>query len=816
MTTLTFTINAEATAAVKSFRAIASAVTRIGKSAGSLDGFASVWGDVARQAQASTGALDALNASMAPLASNIGKASRAAGKLSAHLTALAPSAGAATATLAPMAGAAATTGASADVASAGVATLVGALLSAAVASKSARTAMGPLNSEVKATQEAAQAALSPTQILGKSLAQIDKDVRAGSGLAELSTRLESLKDEVVEFGGGVAEMKAALGAVGAVAEDTGKPIALVSNALRKLVDESEDTAAAVKALPLAMAVAERGMLKTEDAGALMGRALKGDTAVLKELGGVSAKVAAEIDKIPDPAKRAALTLREVRRVVEGTAGPTTKLGRAFGSLKSEIAETNSKLAATGIPGLSVQNILLGIAGAAITAAVAIGTKLRDAVDAYTKSARGNIAAAKELEKQSKKLEITIGKLAHEYLEVERTQRESAARTEALNAVLDTHGAKLLEVVSALGAVGLTTLSVAIPPLGLMNGALLGMFGSANVVTAGLDRLLGTSKALSRQLRTELVTSTRMAMRALAALQEMLPTGLNAAAGEGAAVAAVGGIAKDLGRAAKSARPRRGGGGGGGQKTSEKDDLLALTSPAFGTKYSDLDAMLERAREVRDKRRAATAAQFAALDEDLSRLQDLGRETVNVLNAEAYNAAVTRTGNVINGVLQSATSSTYQLIDALAMGSLTLRDFGAASAVAGGDLIANLGMDIVSQAVGTFAQQLGSVFVGIGAGFEALASNPLALLGIGAGLVAAGVMLKKFGSSSSSSGASRARTADSSAASAVQALGRNLFAEQDREERTINLVIGDYQRFRGMIRDTAGTAGAGAPYQRGLS
>lgn len=659
-----------------------------------------------------------------------------------------------------------------------------------------------------------------TATLDKFLASTRSAGASGKGLDELNASFSRLTDNVVEFGGTAEDAVRALERVKSSAGDSGN-IALTTNALAKLVDESEDVEGAMANLDTAMKVAQKGMLKTEDAGSLMGRAMRGDTAILKELGGVSAKVAAEIDKIPDPAKRTALIMAEVKRVAEGTAGATTKLGRGISSLQTDIAGLNSKLAATGIPGLSVQNILIGIAGAALTAAVAIGSKLKGAVDAYTNSAKGNTAAVKEMEKQTKRLEITIGGLVSKTLELEQSQRITAARTESLNNALVSSDGKLSKVALAIGAV-ITPIVALTPGLNLVALGFVKATGAGIGLSAGLDKLLGTSKALSRQLRTELVASTRMAMRALASLQEMLPTGLNAAANEGAGVAAVGRIAKNLGRAAKGARRGGGGGGGGGAKKSEKDKLLDITGPAFdasryGEDHLTTEQVMERARAAQEERRALAQREFAALNADLDKLQAIGRETVNILNNEAYAAAVMRTGDAINGVLQSATQSAYGLIDALAIGSLTLKDFGAASAVAGGDLIANLGMDIVSKAVGTFAQQLGSVFVGIGAGFEALASNPLALLGIGAGLVAAGVMLKRFGSSGAGGATSAtARSADSSAANAVQALGRNLFAEQDREERTMNLIIGDYQGFRAMIRDTATTTGAGAPYLRGFA
>lgn len=681
--------------------------------------------------------------------------------------------------------------------------------------------------------ESAEGAGEQFEILSSALGQIDKDVSKGEGMAELNARLETLKDEVIEFGGTVDDMRTALNAVGVEAARTGKPVALVSNAMRKLVDESEDAAKAAAYLPQAMALAERAMIKTEDAGALMGRALKGDTAALKALGGVSEDVAKQIDKITDPARRQAAILRELDRQLGATGGASTRLGSALGTLQNKIADVNARLAGMGVPGLTVQNMLGGLAVAAGAAAVAIGTKLVEAQERYIASSRSASEAAKKHTDAMEKLEISIGKTYDAVLGGEKADREWAARTEIVNE-------RLAATQKQMEGNEDKAYDLAYTIENPLASAMLRWQSQIDWATKSLDDFLGISDDIEQKLLVDQRATLKANATAWGNWADDIGTAWNNLTNEGnklldtmdyikaaeAAKAAKGGI-KDQGKTSQKAGRKRGGGGGRRRKTKEdtrameealRRELLLLTQTAAAHNAIAQNRGREMAKRLEDQAKLRT--RIAKISADFTALGNQGLDLIHALERaqrELLAAQIERTGDAINSVLQGVTQSAYGLVDALASGTLALKDLGAASAMAGGDIIAGLGLDIVSKAVGAFAQKLGSVFVGVGAGFEALASNPLALLGIGAGLIAAGALLKNFGAKSMSGATpSKARSADASAANAVQALGRNLFAEQDREERTFNLVIGDWGTVRGAVRDMASTTGTTAHYQRELT
>lgn len=762
--------------------------------------------------------------------------------------------------------------------------------------------------------------------LGKTLGTVLTSAGKMDVLSELNTQLMSLSDNIIEFGGSAADVSNTMLMIGQRAAKTGESVSLLALASRTLVDEADNGQAALMRLGTAMDVATAAGLKTEDAGRLVGRAMRGEADALKALGGPAARASDAIAKVADANERARLTMLALDRQIQNGLGPLDKmrdgyakvnarlavmtgmsdplgdLGQALGitaagagSLGSAFAKMGVGTIKAGISALAGAVTGAAVAFAALGAAVA-GVAIK-ALKAFAATSAGATAASERLARAQDQVWVSMGRAMVGANEATGVLEQLTATTYRLDAAVTRNSDSIRSAFeggvtaaawaaeAAIVAIEVALLSV-VGPVDLARAAFYSLEGllyrhirafgrmQEAMAPAGseMERLgrsvqdqanemlsaLGpfesyTSKIIeTEQGLRDLVGETRNAMLATDGATASNIVAINvleklAAAADKAAMAQSGVAATNpaadqnkaalaAAKKAKAWRPKGGGGkgrkpattagrigaGAGAASGSRGGSFSGQQSAIFAGSIASVRAELDALAEA-DAQAAALAEHggYLAMAGDLSlQLGDaLPKINANMIEMEQQLqvGAWQRYGEAASSAILTVVDSTYQLLDAMAMGNLALKDLGVAAADMGGDLLANLGLDMISSAVGLFAVKIGAVFEGLGAAFSALGSNPIALLGIGAGVVAAGLLLKKFaGSGAGGASAAGARRADTSAANAVTALGRRLFEGEDRSDRQVSLYIDDYEPLRGLITDASqddmrrrrrGTAGA---------
>lgn len=713
----------------------------------------------------------------------------------------------------------------------------------------------------KALQGAGSAAQSAREDL-RALASTLGDVFTAAGradvLSELNTQLMSLSDNIIEFGGSARDVSDTLLMIGQRSARTGESVALLASASRTLVDEADSGRAAMLRLSTAMDVAAAAGLKAEDAGRLVGRAMRGEADALVALGGPAARASDAIAQVADANERARLTMLALDRQLRGGLGPLDRMQQAVATanarlsvmtgLSAPLATLGSALTAVGVAAVAMGGAILGVAVKAIKALAATSA---DAT-----------ASAERLARAQDQVWVSLGRAMVGAEGASGALDRMTTATYGLDAAIRRNGDSIklvfdVTLLAALSAAQAATLGVELAlqsivgPIDIVRGALYSLEGLLyrHVRAAGkvqealapagseMERAGQRVQAQANAMLSALgpfdsyalrVAETGDGLRAFArdtydaltateALgQSIAANNLEKLAGEASGRALEAAMQGGLGK-------KKGGGGGGrgGRRPSIASRIGAAAGARGGGflgEPSDIFAgSLARVRAELDALAEADAA-AAALVERGTYLQMAGDlslqlgEALPQLQAQAAQLQEQlqigewqRYGDAAVAAIDTIIGGTYRLLDAMAMGQLALKDLGVAAADMGGDMLANLGLDLVSEAVGMFAVKIGAVFQGLGAAFQALASNPIALLGIGAGLVAAGLLLKKFAGSGSVGGpsASGARSADTSAASAVQALGRQLFEGEDRRAREIYLMLDDRTGLRGYIGSTVG-------------
>lgn len=705
---------------------------------------------------------------------------------------------------------------------------------------------------IQGAGESAAKGVKPIAAVSSMLDRLGTSAGKAEAMGEVNTQLEALSDNIIEFGGSGETVVATLEMIRDRAEATGEPVTLLAAASRGLVDEADNGAAALENLGNAMELSRRAGIKAEDAGKLVGRALRGEADALKEVGGVAASSAEAIAQVTDANERARLTQLALNKELNRSPSLYQKLEQRVASLNARLAIMTGH--ANPLGALTTGLAAFGAVGVAAFGGVAASVKAYiTQASTWRKEQKATERETKRLAERLKDLQFTFGGIVTEALAAGTSTgtfsglvRKASGAVEQLTTWLKQNrstvagwtqtifkGAITVAAGIAKTVLGITALvtflyelaaglgpKVLAPVLGQLVDFIDGIRYLA--LQLGMDAVVGQmDKALSA-LRPQLAAVKAIAettdladafkgtegIVSMIDLVGQLEDGLTATEG------AANGVNKALGRRLKT-------GGGGGEK---KDAPASLAGLAGGMgKGRTTGLMLGGAGTLGgaapDLAGFMAAERFSQRLPEYQRQLDAALENARIRQAELLDEAAWQTyGAAAVAAIDTIIGGTYQLLDALASGSLALKDLGVAAADMGGDMLANLGLDLVSEAVGMFAVKIGAVFQGLGAAFQALASNPIALLGIGAGLVAAGLLLKKFAGSGSVGGpsASGARSADTSAASAVQALGRRLFEGEDRSDRHLSLYIDDYEPLTGLITDTSrddmrrrrrGTAGA---------
>ncbi len=164
---------------------------------------------------------------------------------------------------------------------------------------------------------------------------------------EISSRLDNVLSTMIEFGATTEQVAQAQKLLSMANKTGAQGIAQMSNALRTMVDESEDADKAMRSLALATDVASAAGLKMEDAGRELGKMFKGDTAILRKFDAEAKRVADAIDKIVDPAERAAAAERELGRAMQRQARGTNRFVKAMRQADVSLSRFGLSVAAVG-------------------------------------------------------------------------------------------------------------------------------------------------------------------------------------------------------------------------------------------------------------------------------------------------------------------------------------------------------------------------------------------------------------------------------------------------------------------------------------
>lgn len=602
--------------------------------------------------------------------------------------------------------------------------------------------------------------------------------------------LRGISTEMARVGTAADKQREIFKNLDAQADDLGTNTEKLGLAFKGLLKETEDAEEAAKHLGTVLKVqTATGINSTEKAARELGDVLGGGTKLLRQFDAHAAKMAGEIDKIKDPAKRAELALKEVHRAIK-------RQNSIMGKARNKIQEFKVRLSALG-PAFTA-----GAAGA-LAVGAAIGGVLVKAVKHYMANSAKMEAGQKRLNKAmdeflfklggavvaggkagsaidalSGALEFATGWVEKNSSSIGRWVRLAARGGIMVAKVIGNIGLGLASLVSLVVEGTSEMIRKALGPIGELGKDVVHVLEDMGLITFEtmqtyeaffLELSKGAKADVSLPITEEIVN---------------LQGELNALADGIDDVLAGGG---DLTKVSIGGRKKKGK-GSGGKKGPEKwevqrelDRRNALVDEQMAPRMARLD-------------RANTIA--AARMEEL-RLQEKIKEAHKATDAAIAKQAATY-ADYINGPLQQATNGIYSMVDALAAGQMAMSDLGVASADLGANILGNLGLDLVSEAVGQFAQYLGKVFVATGAAFEALVNNPFALVGLGLGVIAAGALLKKFAGSGSVT-PSAARSADSAAAGAVTRFGRDLFGQDDRDDRKFELYASNWDAITGHVR-----------------
>lgn len=678
-------------------------------------------------------------------------------------------------------------------------------------------------------------------VLRAEIANLEEEISSGKGWDELSSRIRNTLDEIQEFGGTLDDQRAALKAIETQALRTGEPVALVANAARKLADEADSGAAASQHLALAMDLASAAMLKTEDAGAAVGRVVRGDvTSAFNELGGSAQKIGQQLSRIPNPASRARVGIELLQKRVK--EGPPL-----YDKLQGVVGELNARLAASGFGFITVERAAGGLIAAIAGASAAVYKFTSSSLEKYIQRTPEAKNATDRLTNSVNELQVTFGKGVESQAELNDSTR---LLTVALDSLEREMSGKFIPTGTAFGDVAVLIAA---------------QWGAS---TTQLDGVRSAVKNLTFDLRDaitalQVLIKTASGSKWIGAFLGVSIDTSKAAAGDvgvqtalaqinrqnQVSTAAGGEISKLLsaGQAAKGSSGRGGGGGGGGGRIADLQpgfggqglafgltgELLATTAAQFITdlesRWADAQA---RQFSAITAARVASGAGFQAIRERgdaeelagaLARVRDqrgaltgaleerkaLGMDTKDlegeIKRLEGVESSLERATNnarqlevalesIGAQVLPQLTSSFIDFAAAVAEGSASIKDLGKFAAGTLGDILINQ-----SKQLAQYAILNAGVFEWIGASYATLATNPAGLVVAAGGLLAAGLLLKAFAGSAGGAGGATGR-ADSQAGAELERMGRTLFdRERSRTGDTYVLQVGD-RDMRATVRD----------------
>ena len=605
---------------------------------------------------------------------------------------------------------------------------------------------------------------------------------------ELRARIDGALSTAVEFGGSLAQVARAQDMLTKSASRGAAGVAQQANLFRKLVDEIEDVDKALENVAQANELAAAAGLKLEDAGAELGRMLKGEVDVLKRFDDRARRVADAIEKIQDPTERARLAQLELERALKRQTSTLGKARQGFAALDAELAKV----------GLSKKKLAAAAAG--VTVALA-GT----ALVGIKNYAEANKDAGKAIDEGNKALErasALIGKNQLEHL-------GGADAVEAYGLSVEGLTKDLLDIQKEYFSFESLNRDTA-RAIAEVSSEVFGMESALKALNAQMDRslktgmgrgvsgivgpaLTGATKNLKKFVKEQIAAgkiNEKEAKELNKKIEDEFKRHLqktNAAHAKRRQAAVARRKERQQEHQRELERRRR------ARLEIEAIERAQRESEASAAVTGAIEERLRQQKKEQAQKDQTFADENAAFFEASKNAEDL-RSSLHALGVEGF-------GAVTNGALD--------MVEGLALGDIALKDFGHVAADTVGDIMTSQGRAMAEHAI-----KQGAIFALFGEAYAALATNPLALAGIGLALVGAGVALKRFGGERSKSSTSAGR-ADTAAASAIERMGRDLFNRSEGGERTMVLMVGDRQ-MRGYVVDTTNDAarrGELAPLQR---
>ena len=565
---------------------------------------------------------------------------------------------------------------------------------------------------------------------------------AGDAFEEGAQKLLDARNRADEFGASIGQQRAVVEAATRAAERYNKPLAITARFMEELVIETQDATKAVSHLDRAMAFQARTNLRVEDAVAKYTETLSGGTGALREFGDRGGAMAAAIDRISDPAKRATAAQAALSQMVVGSTGPVS-------ALSSRIEDASIKLdvwkARMGPLGPALLNLGAAAAAAAIAISVAFAASVAESRARVIEASAALAEYGGEAEKITRAQAELDGRVQST---TDRWDKYVFKATGATDSIRAQEAALRLatEALDGWLAHDPAASTIAALPGSLLRGAEAAVLFVDDLVhldekarQLGADSVPALDDAISgltdrmraawgstRDLRSELRFLGSQAVGNVVALGESL-------FGQARA-----GLAKSKGRGGG------GGGRGGGRKTSPtaafEEALSAgvfFHGPAYGQPEKKPAAEAKPANDFGFAQADVALSRLAAFDVAAAQAEAQAKRIEG-----AFRDLGQAIGQELGGAFTSLAGSMAQAFGAMAAGNLTLSGLG----------------DVARSAAADLAATFGNLFISTGAGMIFL--DPLA----GAGLIAAGIGLNVLSGAIGSGGGGKSSAGSSGAGS----------------------------------------------------
>ena len=502
---------------------------------------------------------------------------------------------------------------------------------------------------------------------------------------------------------------------------------------------------------------------------------------LRIFGARGRKIADAIeDNIEDPVERARMAMKLFREETSRVPGRLDKLNTAFNKSKAQLEIFRARIGPLG------EALAIGLAGAAATAAAAIGAELVKSVQAFIATSDKMQASVKRVEDALGRLRVEIGRITSETLGLGQKLDSLATALDTVRHLMgdgDTAAKVFRGTLEALGT--------AVNPLAGYFSLLKNEVGNFIVsVSTGIGPLL-TLINLAREVRNldpvslanVITPADQGQIDAMAARAQRGSRGFTASGpSQRGSADASGGFRVGQGLEGGSGGGRRGGGGRGTSRlpaTPKIDagftggaEAAAASGAALASGTDATSAGLVRLRD-----------DFLATTEAAAGLGSAGATSMQSLAAAVKNAVdemgkdFITLGDVLDqgvkGALVGITTGIFESMGALALGQKTWGEFAASA-------LNNLGQ---------IAIQMGSLLIAAGAGFAVLPGFQASAAAIPAGvaLVALGGTLTAISAGTSTGGGSRSGGA-AATSSVAASLARDIVPRDESEGQMIALDI----------------------------